>query len=61
MLRVGSLFSGYSGIEIALSMLWDDVQPVWFVENDKHAAAILAKHFASVPNHGDITRSFWEY
>lgn len=58
-MRVGSVFSGYGGSELALASLWPDAHPVWFVENDKHAAAVLAARWPGVPNHGDVTTVDW--
>ncbi len=57
-LTVGSLFAGYGGIDLGLSMILD-AQPAWFVEFHKHPSAVLAKRFPGVPNHGDITRVDW--
>jgi len=58
-MRVGSLFAGYGGIDLGLSMIWPDAQPAWFVEFDKQPSAILAKHWPDVPNYGDITTVDW--
>lgn len=58
-MRVGSLFAGYGGIDLGLSMVWPDAHPAWFVEFDKHPSAILAKHWPDVPNYGDITTVDW--
>jgi len=57
-LTVGSLFAGYGGIELALASVLD-VRPGWFVEFDKAPSKVLAHHWPTVPNHGDVTRVDW--
>ena len=58
MLTVGSLCSGYGGIELALSDVLD-VDLAWYAEYDDAPAAIMAHHHPGVPNHRDITRIDW--
>ena len=58
-MKVGSLFSGYGGLDLAIQSLWPDAHPAWFVEFDKHPSAILARHWPNVPNYGDITAVDW--
>ncbi|MDX3841763.1 DNA cytosine methyltransferase [Streptomyces europaeiscabiei] len=62
-LRVGSLCSGYGGLDMAVcdvlgaSVAWH----CQYEPGDKHqyAARILAHHWPDVPNHGDITAVEW--
>ncbi|MET8098795.1 DNA cytosine methyltransferase [Streptomyces sp. NPDC005236] len=62
-LRVGSLCSGYGGLDMAVcdvlgaSVAWH----CQYEPGDKHqyAARILAHHWPGVPNHGDITAVDW--
>lgn len=57
-LKVGALFSGYGGLELALG----DVLPVdlaWYAELDTAASKIMARHWPGVPNHGDVTTINW--
>ena len=57
-LRIGSLFSGYGGLDIAVSRVYGgDV--VWYSEIDKHACTVLADRHPGVPNLGDITAVDW--
>lgn len=56
--RVGSLFSGYAGLDLAVEQVLG-ATPAWFVEFDKHPSTILAQRFPGVPNYGDITRVDW--
>lgn len=57
--REGSLFSGYNGIGLALELLELDVETVWFCDPDPGAKALLAHHYPSVPNLGDIAQVDW--
>lgn len=57
-LRVGSLCSGYGGLELGLLSVVD-AEVVWHVENDKHPSAVLAARFPGVPNHGDVKTTKW--
>jgi DNA (cytosine-5)-methyltransferase 1 len=58
-LRVGSLCSGYGGLEQALAGVLD-IDLAWVADPDPGAAAILAHHHPDVPNLGDITKTNWE-
>lgn len=45
-----------SGIE-AVSVAWDglNLKPIWFSEIEPFPCAVLAHHYPSVPNYGDMT------
>lgn len=45
-----------SGIE-AVSVAWDDLnlKPIWFSEIEPFPCAVLAHHYPTIPNHGDMT------
>lgn len=53
-MRVGSLFSGIGGFDLAAE--WMGWRTAWFSEIEPYAASILAKHWPDTPNHGDITK-----
>lgn len=54
-MRIGSLFSGYGGLDLAVqSVLGGEV--AWHVEYDKAPSRILDHHFPGVPNYGDVTK-----
>jgi DNA (cytosine-5)-methyltransferase 1 len=54
-LRVGSLFSGYGGLDLAvLNVL--DAEMAWHCEWEDAPSAILTKHFPVVPNYHDVTK-----
>jgi len=57
-LRIGSLFSGYGGLDMAVANHYG-ATTAWFVEFDKHPSAILAHHYPDVPNYGDVTTIDW--
>ena len=54
MMRYGSVCSGVE----AASLAWEPLgwQPQWFAEVDKFSSAVLAHHWPTIPNLGDITR-----
>ena len=58
-MRIGSLFSGYGGLDIAVSRVYGG-EVVWYSEIDKHACTVLADRHPGVPNLGDITTVNWE-
>lgn len=57
-MRIGSLFSGYGGLDIGVqSVLGGHV--VWHSDIDKSASAILKYHYPDIPNLGDISKVDW--
>jgi DNA (cytosine-5)-methyltransferase 1 len=66
MIKIGSEFSGYGGLEMGVinyfkSMFGEDVKikVAWHTEIDKDANMILNKNDPGVPNLGDITKIKW--
>lgn len=57
-LRVGSLFSGYGGLDLAVEHALG-AETIWFSENNEHVARIFAHHWPDAPNLGDITTIDW--
>lgn len=57
-LRVGSLCSGYGGLDAAVCALTGG-QVAWVADNDPAAALVLAAHYPGVPNLGDIAAVDW--
>ncbi len=57
-LRVGSLFSGYGGLDLAVEEVFDG-ETVWFSEFNSAPARVFAHHWPGVPNLGDITTIDW--
>lgn len=57
--RIGSLFSGYGGLDLAAEAFFDgDV--VWHVEFDKYPSKILEHHYPDIPNFNDVKNVDWE-
>jgi DNA (cytosine-5)-methyltransferase 1 len=57
-LRIGSLCSGYGGLDLAVTAVLD-AGLAWCAETDPHASAVLAARWPGVPNLGDITAVDW--
>jgi DNA (cytosine-5)-methyltransferase 1 len=57
--RTGSVCSGYEGLGQAVAQVLGG-ELAWVADNDPGAAAVLAHHYPSVKNLGDITAVDWE-
>lgn len=55
---VGSLFSGYGGLDMAVEAVLGG-ELAWVSDIDKGACKILAHHWPDVPNLGDISAANW--
>lgn len=58
MLRIGSLFSGYGGLDLAVSAVTGG-EVVWHCEWEDAPAAILEQNFPGVPNFRDVSKVDW--
>ncbi len=58
-LRVGSLFSGYGGLDLAIEHTLG-AETIWFSEINEPVARIFAQHWPDAPNLGDITTINWQ-
>jgi DNA (cytosine-5)-methyltransferase 1 len=56
--RIGSLCSGYGGLEMAVQSVLGG-ETAWVSDIDKGACKILAHRFPGVPNLGDFTKTDW--
>ena len=56
--KLGSLFSGVGGLDIAVCNTFG-AEVAWHSEINKAANKVLEKHFPDVPNHGDIKKIDW--
>ena len=54
-LKIGSLFSGYGGLDMAVSAVTGG-KVVWHCEWADAPAKVLAKHFPNVPNYRDVSQ-----
>ena len=59
-MKIGSLFSGYGGLDRAVQSVFPQSQTAWHCEFDKAPSAILAHHYPNVPNLHDVTQVDWE-
>ncbi|MGP9622235.1 DNA cytosine methyltransferase [Corynebacterium sp. AOP34-AQ2-28] len=57
-LTIGSLFSGYGGLDLAVESV-TGARTAWHCEYDDAPALILAHHWPDVPNHRDVTTIDW--
>ncbi len=57
-LRIGSLFSGYGGLDLAVEHVFN-ANTVWFSELNEPVARIFSHHWPAAPNLGDITTIDW--
>jgi len=55
-MRVGSLFSGYGGLDLAVLNIFPDASLAWHCEWEDAPSRILEKHFPDVPNYRDVTQ-----
>lgn len=58
-LKIGSLFSGYGGLDVAVMQVLD-AEVAWHCEWDDAPSKILAHHYPEVPNYRDVTQIDWE-
>lgn len=54
-MKIGSLFSGYGGLDLAVSKVLN-AEVAWHCEWDDAPSKILEKHFPNVPNYRDVTK-----
>lgn len=54
-MKIGSLFSGYGGLDLAVSEV-TGATVAWHCEWDDAPSKILEKHFPGVPNYRDVTK-----
>jgi DNA (cytosine-5)-methyltransferase 1 len=59
LLRIGSLCTGYGGLDLGVAAALGGAQLAWCADNDVHVRAILTARFPGVPNLGDITTLDW--
>ena len=57
-LRIGSLFSGYGGLDLAVEHVFN-AKTVWFSELNAPVARVFSHHWPAAPNLSDITTIDW--
>lgn len=57
-LHIGSLCTGYGGLDIAALAVFGG-RLVWCADNDRHVSTVLAARYPDAPNRGDLTTLDW--
>lgn len=57
-MKIGSLFSGYGGLDLAVSVVTNS-EVVWHCEWEDAPSKILETNFPGVPNHRDVSKVDW--
>ncbi|WP_409497216.1 DNA cytosine methyltransferase [Amycolatopsis sp. cmx-11-12] len=58
-LVIGSLCTGYGGLDLAVIAAFGQARTAWVADPDRHVSAILAARMPGVRNLGDITTTDW--
>jgi DNA (cytosine-5)-methyltransferase 1 len=58
-MKIGSLFSGYGGLDLAVSKVLD-AEVAWHCEWEDAPSKVLEAHFPGVPNYRDVSTVDWE-
>lgn len=58
-MRLGSLCTGYGGLDLGAELALGPLEHVWHAEIDPDASKVLAAHWPDVPNLGDLTAVDW--
>ncbi|MDQ4110478.1 MAG: DNA cytosine methyltransferase [Actinomycetota bacterium] len=56
--RIGSLFSGYGGLDLAVEYATGG-ETIWFSEINDPSIRVFARHWPGIPNLGDISAVDW--
>ncbi len=57
-MKIGSLFSGYGGLDLAVAQMFD-AEVAWHCEWEAAPAKILEARFPGVPNYRDVSKVDW--
>ena len=57
-LKIGSLFSGYGGLDLAVMSVLP-ARVVWHCEWDDAPSTVLEANFPGVPNYRDVSKVDW--
>lgn len=58
-MKLGSLCTGYGGLDLAAEAILGPLTHAWHAEIDPHASQVLAHHWPDTPNLGDLTAVDW--
>src|SRR5699024_4826912 len=59
-MRIGSLFAGYGGLDMAVEQVFPGASTAWFCEWDDAPSKVLAHHWPGVPNYRDVSSVDWD-
>jgi DNA (cytosine-5)-methyltransferase 1 len=59
-MRVGSLCTGYGGLEMGIEQAFGPIDLVFVSDIDKDVSKLLAHHHPDTPNLGDLTKVNWK-
>ena len=59
MTRIGSLATGYGGLDLAIESVIPGASLAWVADIEPGPCKVLAHRFPGVPNLGDLTRAYW--
>lgn len=57
-MKIGSLFSGYGGLDIAVEQHFN-AETVWHAEFEEAPSKVLAQHWPGITNHHDVSTVDW--
>lgn len=57
--RLGSLFTGYGGLDLAVMRTFD-AELAWYAEIDDGASRVMQAHYPEVMNLGDVSEIDWD-
>ena len=58
-LAIGSLFTGYGGLDAGVRAALGGGRIAWVADSDRHVRTVLKRALPDVPNHGDVTTVDW--
>jgi DNA (cytosine-5)-methyltransferase 1 len=59
MIRLGSLCTGYGGLDMAIRAVWGNAKLAWWSDVDPGAIAVNKRHEPGIPNIGDVKAVDW--
>lgn len=57
--RIGSLFSGYGGLDLAIREVFPEAETAFVADIDPGSCKVLAHRFPDAPNLGDVSQVDW--
>lgn len=60
MYSIGSLCTGYGGLDLAVQQVYGEMDVLWTADIDKNASKVIAARFPNSPNLGDVAKISWD-